>query len=217
MPDRLAPFRWLAAPATDNVRNPLGDIFSVSFFQGVEPADVAARFEPSGTAVRSMTLDELGDEVAEFVEETDGGDGGGYVGITRIGDWSVAIEPCGRHTALGENLARLAQGCEAVAVGRHDYAEHGFLYAVDGEIVTAFTPHAPVNRWGSDPDRLKEPMRRVGLPLTATTGKAAWDTRWDDALPKAFALAAMITGVTLTPNSFDGPLLVASITEWAQA
>ncbi|MEV1205873.1 DUF6461 domain-containing protein [Microbispora rosea] len=213
MPDRLAPFRWLAAPATDNVRNPLGDVFSVSFFQGVEPADVAARFEPSGTAVRSMTLDELGDEVAEFVEETDGGDGGGYVGITRIGDWSVAIEPCGRHTALGENLARLAEGCEAVAVGRHDYAEHGFLYAVDGEIVTAFTPHAPVNRWGSDPDRLKEPMRRVGLPLT---GKAAWDTRWDDALPKAFALAAMITGVTLTPNSFDGPLLVASITEWAQ-
>ncbi len=216
MPDRLAPFRWLTAPATDNVRNPLGDIFTVSFFHGVEPADVAARFEPAGAAVRSMTLGELDDEVAEFIQETDGGDGGGYVGITRIGEWSMAIEPCGWHTALGENLARLAQGCEAVAVGRHDYAEHSFLYAADGEIVTAFTPHASVNRWGSDPHRLKEPMRRVGLPLTATTGKAAWDTRWDDALPKAFALAATITGVTLTPDSFDGPLLVASIIEWSQ-
>jgi hypothetical protein len=216
VPDRLATFRWLTAPATDNVHTPLGDVFSVSFFHGLEPADVAARFEPTAAAVRSMTLDELHDEVAEFIEETDGDDGGGYVGITRIGEWSVAIEPCGRHTALGDNLARLAQECEAVAVGRHDYAEHAFLYAVDGEIVTAFTPHASVNRWGSDPDRLKEPMRRVGLPLTATAGKAAWDTRWDDALPKAFALAATITGVTLTPRSFDGPLLVAPITEWAQ-
>ncbi|TQS27296.1 DUF6461 domain-containing protein [Microbispora sp. KK1-11] len=216
MPDRLAPFRWLTAPATDNVRNPLGDIFTVSFFHGLEPGDVAARFEPAGAAVRSMTFGELDDEVAEFIEETDGGDGGGYVGITRLGEWSMAIEPCGWHTALGENLARLAQGCEAVAVGRHDYAEHSFLYAADGEIVTAFTPHASVNRWGRDPDRLKEPMRRVGLPLTATTGKAAWDTRWDDALPKAFALAATITGVTLTPGSFDGPLLVASIIEWSQ-
>ncbi|GAB3881787.1 DUF6461 domain-containing protein [Microbispora bryophytorum] len=216
MPDPLAPFRWLTAPATDNVHNPLGDIFTLSFFHEVEPADVAARFEPAGAAVRSMTLGELDDEVAEFVEETDGGDGGGYVGITRIGEWSMAVEPCGWHTARGENLARLAQGCEAVAVGRHDYGEHSFLYAVDGEIVVAFTPHAPVTRWGSDPDRLKEPMRRVGLPSTATTGKAAWDTRWDDALPRAFALAARITGVTVTPDSFDGPLLVASITGWSQ-
>ncbi|WP_432928441.1 DUF6461 domain-containing protein [Microbispora sp. CA-135349] len=215
MPDPLAPFRWLAAPA-GTAHNPLGDVFSVSFFHGLEPADVAARFESAGAPSRSMSFAELEDEVTRFLEETDGGDGGGHVGITRIGEWSVALEPCGWHTALGENLARLAQGCEAVAVGRHDYAEHGFLYAVDGEIVTAFTPHASTNRWGSDPDRLKEPMRRVRLPLTAATGKAVWNARWDDALPRAFALAATITGVTLTPDCFDGPLLVASMTEWCQ-
>ena len=215
MPDPLAPFRWLAAPATGSARNPLGDVFSVAFFHGLEPAEVAARFEPAGAPARWMTFAELDDEVMEFVEQTGGGDGG-HVGVVRIGEWSVVVEPCGWHTTLGENLERLARGCEAVAVGRHDYAEHSFLYAVDGEIVTAFTPHASVNRWGSDPDRLKEPMRRVGLPLTATSVKAAWDTRWDDTLPKAFALAARVTGVTLTPATFDGPLLVASTTEWSQ-
>ncbi|MEN3538738.1 DUF6461 domain-containing protein [Microbispora sp. ZYX-F-249] len=215
MPDALARFRWPAAPPA-SVDNPLGDVFCVSFFHGLDPAEVAARLDSAGTPVRSMTFGELDDEVTEFVEGTDGGHGGGYVGVTRIGEWSVMIELCGWHTCLGENLARLSQGCEAVAVGRHDYAEHSFLYAVDGEIVTAFTPHASVNRWGSDPDRLKEPMRRVGLPLTATAGKAAWDVRWDDALPKAFALAARITGVTLTADSFAGPLLVASVSEWSQ-
>ncbi|WP_182905158.1 DUF6461 domain-containing protein [Microbispora sp. H13382] len=215
MPDALARFRWLAAPpgAADN---PLGDVFCVSFFHGLEPAEVAARIDPAGAPVGSMTLGELDDAVTEFIEGTDGGYGGGHVGVTRIGEWSVMVELCGWHTTLGENLARLSQGCEAVAVGRHDYAEHSFLYAVDGEIVTAFTPHASVNRRGSDPDRLKEPMRRVGLPLTATAGKAAWDVRWDDALPKAFALAARITGVTLAADSFAGPLLVASVTEWSQ-
>ncbi|GGO12713.1 hypothetical protein GCM10010116_25540 [Microbispora rosea subsp. aerata] len=215
MPDALAPFRWLAAPPGTSY-NPLGDVFCVAFFHGLEPAEVAARFDSAETPARSMTFGELDDRVTEFIEGTDGGCGGGYVGVTRIGEWSVVIEPYGWHITLSENLACLSRGCEAVAVGRHDYADHRFMYAVDGEIVTAFTPHVSAKRWGSDHDRLREPMRRVGLPLTATAGKPTWDTRWDDALPKAFALAATITGVTLSADSLAGPLLVASVAQWAQ-
>lgn len=54
VPDALAPFRWLAAPPGTSY-NPLGDVFCVAFFHGLEPAEVAARFDSAETPARSIT------------------------------------------------------------------------------------------------------------------------------------------------------------------
>jgi Family of unknown function (DUF6461) len=102
------------------------------------------------------------------------------------------------------------------AVGRHDYAEDSFVYAVDGKIVTSFTPHLPSTRWGSDPDRINEFMRETGLPpekLDEEAGEATWDDMYTNRISRAFLLAAKITDVVFTPSILDGPLLVGAISQ----
>ncbi|MGN9845351.1 DUF6461 domain-containing protein [Nonomuraea sp. H19] len=210
--DLLASYRWLQAP-DGSPQNPLGDIYCVSFFRGLDPVEVLRRFGPEAPPGREMTFQELDEEVFEFVQETGGGQGGGHVGVVKAGAWSLAVELWGWCATLGESVARLSQGCEMVAVGRHDYAEDHFTYAVDGTTVTSFTPVRPCDRYGSDTDRLNELMREVGLPPEESEDDAVWDDLSEHGLARAFVLAAGITGVPLTPALLDGPFLVGAIDE----
>jgi hypothetical protein len=211
--DPLAPFRWLQAPDGD-AANPLGDIYCVSFFRGLGAAGVLRRFGPAAPPGREMSFAELGEEVFEFVQKTDGGDGGGHVAAIPAGEWCVAVELWGWTATLVEASARLSEGCEVVTVGRHDYAEDDFSYAIDGTLVTSFRPIMPSDRHGSDKDRLNELMREVGLPPEEDDDDA-WEARWEDmsrnGLARAFSLAARITGVTFTAELLQGVLLVGAI------
>ncbi|WP_373869647.1 DUF6461 domain-containing protein [Sphaerisporangium siamense] len=94
--------------------------------------------------------------------------------------WCVAVELWGWQATLAETLHRLSEGSEVVAVGRHDYAEDGFEYAVEGNVVTGFTPQSPGSRWGREPDRLNELMRRVGL-----SPEEPDDEQWDGCSARA--------------------------------
>ncbi|MEV6160247.1 DUF6461 domain-containing protein [Nonomuraea sp. NPDC052129] len=214
--DLLAPYRWLQGP-DGSPQNPLGDIYCVSFFRELDPVEVLRRFGSKEASGREMTFRELDEEVFEFVEETGGGQGGGYVGVVKVGTWSVAIELWGWCATSWETATMLSRGCEMVAVGRHDYAEDSFFYAVDGTVVTNFIPSWPCDRHGSDANRLNELMRAVGLPPQEPEDDAKGEEVWDDlsehGLARVFALAARITGVSLTPNLLDGPLLVSAIDE----
>ncbi|SET57973.1 DUF6461 domain-containing protein [Nonomuraea wenchangensis] len=158
-----------------------------------------------------MTFHELARKVWESMGMTDD-----HVGVVQAGagGWSVAVELRGFQATLAEPLIGLSRGCEVVAVGRHDYAEDSFVYAVDGEVVTSFTPHLPGTRWGSDPDRINELMRESGLPpekLDDEVWEATWDDMYSNRISRAFLLAAEITGVVFTPSSLDGLLLVGTI------
>ncbi|MFI0447373.1 DUF6461 domain-containing protein [Actinomadura sp. 6N118] len=204
--DYLAPFRWLEASG-----NRLGQIFCVSFFHRLGPGEVLRRFGAEESSGRLMTFGELNEAAGEFIEDTGAEFGGGHIGVLQAGDWSVALELHGWRAVLSKPLARLSQQCEVVAVGRHDYAEHGFIYAVDGQIVTGFTPHRPDFRWGSDPDRLNEFMNEVELSLDAAAGQHIHTS----SIAWALALAAEITGVVLTPDTFDEPMLVGFIGPYA--
>lgn len=212
--DILAPYLWLQGP-DGSPQNPLGDIYCVSFFRELDPVEVLRRFGCKEASGREVTFRELNEEVSEFVQETDGGQGGGYVGVVKVGNWSVAIELWGWCATSWETAAMLSGGCEMVAVGRHDYAEDSFVYAVDGIVVTGFNPRSPCDRHGSDADRLNELMRAAGLPPEEPEDGAKGEELWDDllehGLARVFALAARITGVSLTPNLLDGPLLIGAI------
>jgi hypothetical protein len=212
--DLLAPYHWLQRP-DGSPQNPLGDIYCVSFFRGLGPAEVLRRFDPGAPAGgREMTFRELDETVFEFVQETDGGDGGGHVGVVAAGEWSVAVELWGWFATIPEAAARLSQGCEMVAVSRHDYAEDDFTYAVDGTVVTTFNPSWPFERNGGDAGRLDDLMRGVGMVLEQPADDAGWhDDGFDHGLARAFALAAGITGVPMTPDLLEGPFLVGPIAE----
>ncbi|MFC5835951.1 DUF6461 domain-containing protein [Nonomuraea insulae] len=211
MADPLVAFRWLeASPGVGDREDLLGEIFCVSFFRRLELAEVLCRFG-AGRPGREMTFHELRVKVWESIEMNDD-----YVGVVQVGEWGVAVEPGGFQAVLAERLTGLSRGCEVVAVGRHDYAEDSFVYAVDGEVVTSFTPHLPGARWGSDPDRINELMRETGLPpekLDEEAWEATWDDMYTNRISRAFLLAAKITGVVFTPSVLDEPLLVGAISQ----
>jgi hypothetical protein len=215
--DPLAPFQWLNV-SENKGGGPLGVIFSVAFFRGLDPAEVVCRFSRGEDSGQESDFGGLGDKAYEFVNETDGGDGGGYVGVFQAGEWCVAIEPYGWMVTLHEVVTKLSRGCEVLAVTRHDYAaEHSFEYAIDGTIVTGYRLRHPYERYGSDPDRLNGFMRELGMGLDTPEDKAARDAAWEDnyytAVPRGFALAAKVTGVPLTPDMLNRPMLVGPIAE----
>ncbi|MEU4700971.1 DUF6461 domain-containing protein [Nonomuraea dietziae] len=215
--DPLAPFQWLDVSENDG-GGPLDVIFSVAFFRGLDPVEVVRRFSRGEDSGQESDFDELGDKVDEFVNETDGGDGGGYVGVFQAGEWCVAIEPYGWMATSHEVVTRLSQGCEVLAVTRHDYAaDHSFAYAIDGAHVTGYRLRCPYERYGSDPDRLNGLMRELGMGLDKPEDDAAWEAAWEDnhdnAVPRGFALAAKVTGVPFTPDMLGRPMLVGPIKE----
>lgn len=209
--DALAPFEWLNV-AEGQGGGPLGVIFSVAFLRGPDPVEVVRRFSRGEDSGQESDFDGLNDRALEFVEETDGGDGGGHVGVLQAGEWCVAIEPFGWMVTDHEAVTELSRGCEVLAVTRHDYAaEHSFEYAIDGTLVTGYRLRHPHNRYGRDPDRLNGFMRELGMGLDDPADDAAWEDDHRTAVPRGFALAAKVTGVPFTPDLLDRPMLVGPI------
>lgn len=216
--DPLAPFQWLNLPEGEGGGGPLGVIFSVAFFRGLDPAGVVRRFSRGQDSGQESDFDGLDEKAYAFISRTDGGDGGGYVGVFQAGEWCVAIQPYGWSVTLHEVAAKLSRGCEMLAITRHDYAaEHSFEYAIDGTQVIGYRLRHPYERYGSDPDRLNGFMRELGMGLDEPEDDVAWDAAWEDnydtAVPRAFALAAKVTGVPFTPGLLRRPMLVGPIVE----
>ncbi|TDB78640.1 hypothetical protein E1264_36680 [Actinomadura sp. KC216] len=208
--DVLAPFQWLNMP--ESAGGPLGVIFSVAFFRGIDQAEVVRRFSLGEDSGHESDFGGLNEKVLEFVNRTAGGSGGGYVGVFPAGEWCVAIEPYGWSATDHEVVTELSQGCEVLAVTRHDYAaEPSLEYAIDGTIVTGYRLRHPYDRYGSDPDRLNGFMQELGMELDTPENDVAWEDNHDTAIPKGFALMAKVTEEAFTPDMLTRPMLVASI------
>jgi hypothetical protein len=136
--DPLTPFQWLQGNAGENESNGrLDDIFSVTFFRGLDPSSVIRRFTRSEDPGQESTFDALDEKVHEFVMKTGGGDGGGQIGVCQAGEWCVVIEPYGWTVTLPEVLPKLSRGCEVLAITSHEYAEDSFEYAIDARTTSA--------------------------------------------------------------------------------
>ncbi|MFD3426209.1 DUF6461 domain-containing protein [Nocardia fluminea] len=212
--DPLAPFQWLNA--SESQADPLGEIFSVGFFRNLDPSEVMRRVSKHDDSGQESDFEELNDRMVEFLGKTGGGHGGGHVGVFRAGAWSMAIEPVGWWMTDRTALAELSRDCEVLAITRHDYAEPSLEYAIDGTIVTGHRLCYPHIRWGCDPDRLNDYMRELGMKLDMTddeddSDSDAWDISYSAVVPRAFALAAKVTGVSFTADMLDQPLLIGPI------
>ncbi|MFD3508077.1 DUF6461 domain-containing protein [Nocardia sp. NPDC058666] len=219
--DPLAPYQWLNA--SESQAGPLGVIFSVAFFRHLAPSEVVRRLSNSDDSGQESDFEQLNDRMAEFVGTSDGGDGGGHVAVFSAGEWSVAVEPFGWWMTDHKTLAELSRDCEVLAITRHDYAEHSLEYAIDGSIVTGHRLWYPHIRWGCDPDRLNNHMRELGMWLDMTDDDSifdpdedesdadAWEISFRTGVPRAFALAAKITGVVFTAEMLDQPLFIGPV------
>lgn len=218
-PDPLAPFQWFHGG--DCL---LGEIFTVAFFRGLDPSEVVRRFSRGEDHGQESGFDGLMEQATEFSIKTGGGSGGGTVGVLRVGEWSVAIEPIGWMATLPDVLAELSRDCEVLAITRHDYADRSLAYAIDGTIVTGYNLECPHLRHGSEPDRLSGFMRELGITLEVRDDEndCADEYDWDEsdreadidyfaALPRAFALAAKLTQVRFIPEILDRAMLVGPV------
>ncbi|WP_205718313.1 DUF6461 domain-containing protein [Actinomadura sp. WMMA1423] len=190
----------------------LGEIFCLTFLKGVDETEALSRLGALPDTLRHRTLEEA-QEVYDCYEAgyTD------FASAIDLGAWTVLVEPMGFQGAMNEQLTALSRGTEVVSVLRHDYADHGFCYAVDGMLVTGFEPTWPEHRWGSEPDRLLGKMRAAGLdPDAEDDGEDDGDFVPGAYMP-ALLLAGLITGALPHPDTLDGRLLTAAIEPWFSA
>ncbi|CRY74842.1 hypothetical protein SAMN05421776_101265 [Nocardia farcinica] len=219
--DPVAPFEWLLTH--DGRRCPLDEIYTVAFFRGLDPSEVVRRYSRGEDHGQEASFDELMEQAAEN-SSLPGRSGGGTVGVVRVGEWSVAIEPDGWMATLHDVLADLSRGCEVVAITRHDYAEASFAYAIDGTVVTGYKPlDCPHSRHGTEPDRLNGFMRELGMTVDVRDDENDGDEYdWEEederaesdylaSLPRAFALAAKLTHVRFTPEILDRAMVVGPV------
>ncbi|MFG2021134.1 DUF6461 domain-containing protein [Actinomadura geliboluensis] len=184
------------------------EIYCFTFIKGVEETDALLRLGGLQDTFHHRTLQEASEMYASYEA--------GYANVAfalDLGAWTILIEPDGYQGSLIELLKALSRGTEAVSVQRHDYADHGFGYAVDGTLVTGFEPTWPGHRWGSEPDRLLGKMRTAGLNPDLDDE--------DDSVSRAYVpallLAGLITGVLPHRDAFSGRLLSAEIEPWFSA
>ncbi|MFB9890819.1 DUF6461 domain-containing protein [Planobispora takensis] len=174
---------------------PLGPIYTVVFARGIDEDEVLRRLGAAAEDIRTVL-----DEDHSYPE------GSQIITVARIGNWTVAVEEDGWRGADSGRLARLSdEGGEAVAVMRHDYAaRHHLAHAADGTLITDIDPTFPYHRQGSDPDRLNDHLRNLGIDPDATD-------QIDNPIEAALAIAARVTGVVLTQRHLRRPLLGAAI------
>ncbi|MFC5831861.1 DUF6461 domain-containing protein [Nonomuraea insulae] len=174
--------------------SPLRDIYTIVFVRGHDELEVLRRLGAADENIRMI------DDAEHTYPE-----GSWIITVVRIGEWTIAIEDCGWRSLQQEVLGALSRdGGEAVAVHRHDYAQHQVTYAVDGRLITDINPRFPIDRQGADPDRLNRHLRELGID------PAAGD-HIDNPIPAALALASRITGVMVSPQHLHRPILGAAI------
>ncbi|MGV9680826.1 DUF6461 domain-containing protein [Nocardia sp. NPDC003482] len=218
--DPWAPFQWVHNDHNSGGRW-LGDIFTVSFFRGLDPSEVVRRFSRGEDRGREGGFDELWTQTMESYEKTGRGSGGVTVGVVQVGEWSVAIELLGWMATLTHVLTELSPGCEVLGITHHEYADDRLAYAIDGTLVTGCNLACTHLRHGSEPDRLNEFMREVGMTVDVQDDEPDyfdedyWESEEDIdytiVVPKAFALAANLTRVRFTPELLDRPMLIGSV------
>ncbi|MBO2459816.1 DUF6461 domain-containing protein [Actinomadura violacea] len=187
----------------------LGEIFCLTFIKQVEETEALKRLGAVPDTLRPRTLQEAQDAYYSYEA--------GYpvfAFVLNLGTWALLIEPDGFKASLIEPLTALSRGTEVVSVQRHEYADHGFRYAVDGTLVTGFEPTWPQVRWGSEPDRLVGKMRAAGLDPVPPEDEDEDDTYISRAYIPAFLLAGLITGAVPHPDTLTGQVLSAEIEPW---
>ncbi|XVQ10643.1 DUF6461 domain-containing protein [Spirillospora sp. CA-255316] len=137
------------------------------------------------------------------------------IGATTVpgdqGEWVLGLESNGYLGSLPHLVGPLSSGTRLVSHFRNVNAHDIFLWYEDGTLRTYFEPLFPSERDGSTPDELAEVMAEVGFELEPDE-EVIDDTPTTEA---AFALAAHLTGVHLTPELLDKATFTTGLVPWS--
>ena len=201
MTDLHEEFSWLSE------FGPFYDGSCVSFIRSLSPVEALTRLGAKTSGIEEATFEELQERTMKCIDSDDMHTS--YVGALETDGWTVFIQLWWASIAVDRHLLiRLSQATEVVSIDRNIHASDFFVYAADGALVTWFDLLGPDARAGSDPDRLVDMMREVGLDP---------DLDWEGpgvnaSFPRSFALARKITGFPFSKDMLDMQLLGAVIT-----
>ncbi|HEY8479130.1 MAG TPA: DUF6461 domain-containing protein [Spirillospora sp.] len=129
------------------------------------------------------------------------------IGATAVpgdqGDWVLGLEVNGYLGTLPHLVEPLSRGTRLVSHFCNVNAVDKFLWYEDGTLRTGFEPLFPTEREGSTPDELVGLMVDVGFDLEEESPDLTTEA--------AFALAARLTGVHLTPELLNEATFVTGI------
>jgi hypothetical protein len=200
MADEYEGFGWVGE------FGPFYDISCVSFARSLTPLEALTRLGAGATDLEQVTFEGFQERTMWCVDSDNMRSS--YVGAIETAGWTVLIQLWAGSIGLDRGLMRnLSRESELVVVHRNLHASDYFIYVVDGEQITWFDQLCPQARAGSDPDRLVEEMREVGLDP---------DHDWegpgiDGTFPRSFALAKRITGFPFSKAMLDMRFLAAVI------
>ncbi|MER5556169.1 DUF6461 domain-containing protein [Streptomyces sp. NPDC002793] len=169
----------------------LMEAYCITLVQGLPPDGLlkalgAASWEHV-TGVRAM-------EVPAYERSEDGGY---FVGVAAVGDWSLMVEYNGFVGVTDALMLPISQGREVVSHFCNVNAVDHFCWYEDGTTRLHFQPLFAYQRDGSHPDRVLTEMEEAGFDLDDTD-----ERNYEGHTEAAFALAERLTGVRLTPELF---------------
>ncbi|WP_328470865.1 DUF6461 domain-containing protein [Actinoplanes sp. NBC_00393] len=115
--------------------------------------------------------------------------------VTEVPGGTLMLEKNGGLGIRARINKRLSAGTDVVVVYDSEHSDAELHWLRDGDARLVCDPYAVNWRYGSDPDALLGPMRRLGFNFSAAE---ADDPAWvydDDAPLRAFALAEHVTGI----------------------
>lgn len=175
-----ASYEWLYQEFTDGA----GDTWLYAgFVRGLAPADALRRI-----GVTPGPQDGAGFGVAAY----------------GTGTGTVLIE-CGWGGIVYHQAGALSEGTVAASVFATT-DDDGFVYCVDGELVTTFDLFSYGDRRGSDPDRLQAEVEALGMDVDGELPEFPHDS-----VSRALVLAERVTGVHLSPARYARPTLSGPI------
>ncbi|MGW0737331.1 DUF6461 domain-containing protein [Streptomyces sp. NPDC002851] len=176
------------------------DCHSLTLVEGLSARELLSRL---GCPPDSVRQPEDTDDIEEFLEEAaEHYDDYGAVHAGVVGNWAWALEPQSLWAFNEEARVAASRETRLIACWHNGNALGYVEHWVDGTLITTFDASHPEWRHeqrGEDPDRLLEPMRRVGFLGDGVHGE----------LPQYTALALLheYTGVTLTAADVHAGLL----------
>jgi hypothetical protein len=167
----------------------LARAYCLTLVRGLTPAQLLIRLSPtSDTQPKQIT------GVDQLVKAS----GPGFVAVTQVGNWALAVEPDGvlgttesRMRSVSEATRLISHSRDASAVGR-------FCWLENGSARLCFDPLFPARRSGAEAHDFVDLMRDVGFNVDGED-----EYREATHAEAAFALAEELTGVRITPELLD--------------
>jgi hypothetical protein len=117
---------------------------------------------------------------------------------------SIMMERGGYAGVMHKVVSELSRGTKLITVLRGFQGDPRFVYAVNGEVVTAFDIHEPDLRTGTSPDILLDELTAAGLlPVNEENAwgndedddEEDYDRDWSGEVMRALSVAVAVTGI----------------------